>query len=118
MAVSPKIQGCCAQNYSRMRWGGGRHYSTEYHKKCTCVILNWINFTNNDCIVDFLTSIYGQMTGQSDPDKCTDIWQNSLIYNHVEIYTEYKEKYISVLEEVMVLKQPRLIFLESTKLFT
>ena len=76
-------------------------------------MLNWINFTNNNCIVHFLTLIYVQMTGQSDLYKCTVLWQNALIINHVAFY-----KYISVLEEVVVLKQPRLIFLESTKWFT
>ena len=53
--------------------GGGGHYSTEYHKKCTCMTFNWIHFGNSDCIVDFLTVIYQQMTGPSDPDKCTDL---------------------------------------------
>ena len=33
--------------------GGGGHYSTEYHKKCTCVTFNWIHLGNNDHIVDF-----------------------------------------------------------------
>ena len=41
---------------------------------------NWIHFGNNDCIVDFLTVIYQQMTRPSDPDKCTDLWQNSNIF--------------------------------------
>ena len=56
-------------------------------------------------VVDFLTLIYWKMTGASDPDKYTDLWQNSLIMNHVAFY-----KYISVFEEMVVLKQPRLIF--------
>ena len=42
------------------------------------------------------------MTGPSDPDKHTDLWQNSLIINHVAF-----QKYISDLEEIVVLKQPR-----------
>ena len=63
--------------------GGNGHYSTEYHKKCTYVMFKWINFTNNDHIVDFLTLVYGQITGQSDPDKYTDLCQNTLIINDV-----------------------------------
>ena len=47
------------------------------------VTFNWIHFGNSDCIVDFLTVIYQQITGSSDPDKCTDLWQNSLIINHI-----------------------------------
>ena len=39
------------------------------------------------------------MTGQSDPDKDTDKWRNTEIMNHVAF-----QKYISVLEEVVVLK--------------
>ena len=66
-----------------VRQGGGGHYSREYHKECNCVTFNCIHFGNNDCIVDFLTVIYQQMTGPSDPDKCIDLWQNSLIMNHV-----------------------------------
>ena len=64
-------------------WGGGGHYSTEYHNKYTCVTFIWIHFGNNDRIVGFLTVIHQQMTGPNDPDKCTDLWQNSLIINHV-----------------------------------
>ena len=63
--------------------------------------------------VHFLTSISGQMTGQSDPDRDANLWQNSLIINHVAFL-----KYISVLEKMVVLKQPRLIVVESTKWFT
>ena len=66
-----------------VRQGGVGYHSTEYHKKCTCVTFNWIQFGNNDNIVDFLTVIYQQMTRLSDPDKCTDLQQNFLIINHV-----------------------------------
>ena len=60
-----------------VRQGRGGHYSRECHKECSCVTFNWIHFGNNDCIVDFLTVIYWQMTGPSDPDKYTDLWENS-----------------------------------------
>ena len=43
------------------------------HKICTCVTFYWIHFAINDCIVDFLTLIYWQMTRPSDPDKHTDL---------------------------------------------
>ena len=64
-------------------WGGVGYNTTEFHKKCTCVTFYWIYFANNDHVVDFLTLIFWQMTGPSDPDKHTDLWQNSQIMNHV-----------------------------------
>ena len=45
-------------------WVGGGHYSTKYCKKCTYVMLNWIHFINNNCMVHFLTLIYGPMTAK------------------------------------------------------
>ena len=61
------------KNVPGLGWAEGGHKSTEYHKTSAYVMLNWINFTNNYCIVYFLTLIYRQMTGQSDPDKDTDL---------------------------------------------
>ena len=34
-------------------WDGVGHNTAEFHKKCTCVTFYWINFANNDHIVDF-----------------------------------------------------------------
>ena len=65
------------RNVPGIGWGGVGHNTTEFHKKYTCVTFYWIHFANNDCIVDFLTLIFWQMTGPSDPDKHTDLWQNS-----------------------------------------
>ena len=48
----------------------------------SCVMLNWINFTNN-YHMHFLTLISRQMTGQSDPDRHTGLWHDTLIINHV-----------------------------------
>ena len=76
-------------------------------------MLNWIKFTNNYHTVDFLTLISGYITGQSNPDRPTDLCQNSLIIKHVAF-----QKYISILEKVVVLKQPRSIVVVSTKWFT
>ena len=74
---------------SGVRQSGGGHYSTEYHKKCTCVTFNWIHFSNNDHIVDFLTLIYQQVTGPSDSNKYTDLWaklSNNQSCNFLETY--------------------------------
>ena len=59
---------------------GGGHYSTEY-KKYAYVVLNWIHFINNYCVVHFLTLIYGQ----SDPDENTDLGE-ALIISFSETY--------------------------------
>ena len=68
-----KFRDIVPKNVLRVGWGEISHKSTEYPKKFAYVMLNWINFTNNYCIVDFLSLIYRQMTGQSDPDKHTDL---------------------------------------------
>ena len=72
-----------------VRQGGGGHYSRQYHKECTYVKFNWIHFGKNDHIFNFLTVIYQQMTRPSDPDKCIDFWQNSLIINHVTYKSDF-----------------------------
>ena len=61
------------KNVTGTGWGECGHKSTEYHKKFSYVMLNWINLTNNHRNVDFLTLIYMQMTGQGDPDKHIDL---------------------------------------------
>ena len=73
MVFPIKIHFLCSQIYSRVSGGRSGHYSIEYHKKCTCMMLSWINYTNKDHIVDFLTLIYGQMTSESYPDNYTDL---------------------------------------------
>ena len=77
-----EIQGCCSRNV--LGWGEIGHKNTEYHKKFAYVMLNWINFTNNYCIVDFyfLTLIYRQMTGQNEQTR-TQICSKTQIIYHV-----------------------------------
>ena len=50
------------KNVPGVGWGEGGHKSTEYNKNFAYVMLYWINFTDNHCIVDFLTLIFLQMT--------------------------------------------------------
>ena len=42
------------KNVTGVGWGEGGHKSTVYHKKFAYVMLNWIHFTNNYHVVDFL----------------------------------------------------------------
>ena len=61
------------KNVPGVGWGEGGEKSIEYCKNFAYVMLYWINFTDNHCIVAFLTLIYMQMTGQSDPHKHIDL---------------------------------------------
>ena len=73
------------------------------------IILNIpLETLNNYRIVDFLKLIYGQITGQSDMDKYTDLWWNCLLINRVAF-----QKYTLLF--LVVLKQPKLIVAEPTK---
>ena len=80
------------KNVPGVGWGGVEHNTTEFHKKCTCLTFYWIHFANNDHTVAFLTLIYWQITGPSDPDKHADLWQNSLIMNHLAFYLLHMQK--------------------------